>query len=112
MIQQRCIKLIKSDSKDFYNITKDFYFKNAVFLLLLFFYSDLWRIMWHWRLEKMAVENFYFYKLFLKMLKCILISQFYYSYSIFDQINAALVNMRLLSKTFFFKLQYIRKEPS
>ncbi len=26
-IQQRCIKFIKSDSKDIYNLTKDFYFK-------------------------------------------------------------------------------------
>ncbi len=26
-IQRRCIKLIKSDSKDIYNVTKDFYFK-------------------------------------------------------------------------------------
>ncbi len=27
-IQQRCIKLIKGDSKDIYNITKDFYVLN------------------------------------------------------------------------------------
>ncbi len=26
-IQQECIKLIKSDSKDIYNIAKDLYFK-------------------------------------------------------------------------------------
>ncbi len=26
-IQQGCIKLIKSDSKDIYNVSKDFYFK-------------------------------------------------------------------------------------
>ncbi len=26
-IHQGCIKLIKSDSKDVYNVTKDFYFK-------------------------------------------------------------------------------------
>ncbi len=28
-IQQGCIKLIKSDSKDIYNVTKDFYFLSS-----------------------------------------------------------------------------------
>ncbi len=27
VIQQRCIELIKSDSKDIYDVAKDFYFK-------------------------------------------------------------------------------------
>ncbi len=27
LIQQKCIKLIKNDSKDIHNFTKDFYFK-------------------------------------------------------------------------------------
>ncbi len=27
VIQQRCIKLIKRDSKDIYDVAKDFYFK-------------------------------------------------------------------------------------
>ncbi len=33
-IQQGCTELIKSDSKDIYNVTKDFYFKFSV----LYFY--------------------------------------------------------------------------
>ncbi len=32
-IQQGCIKLIKSDSKDIYNVSKDFYFKWMLFYL-------------------------------------------------------------------------------
>ncbi len=36
-IQQECIKLIKRDSKDICNVTKDFYFKeNSVLLNFLF----------------------------------------------------------------------------
>jgi len=35
LIQQECIKLISSDSKDIYNVTKDFYL-NAVLLNILF----------------------------------------------------------------------------
>jgi len=30
-IQQGCFKLIKSDNKDIYNVTRDFYFKYMLF---------------------------------------------------------------------------------
>ncbi len=38
-IQQRCIKLIKSKSKDTYNVTKDLYFKLILFFCT--FYSSV-----------------------------------------------------------------------
>ncbi len=71
-ILHRCIKLIKGDSKDIYNVTKDFHFKYMLFFwtfcssvnpekkfLAQFstlssksaYYYDFWRIIWHWRLE-------------------------------------------------------------
>ncbi len=36
-IQQGCIKLIKSESKDIYNVTKDFHFKYCIYILFYFF---------------------------------------------------------------------------
>ncbi len=65
-IQQGCIKLIKNDSKDMYNVTKDLLFfglsihqgllnidnnNSFCFLSSESSFSDFWRIMWHWRLE-------------------------------------------------------------
>ncbi len=41
-IQWRCIKLIKCDSKDISNVTKDFYFKSILFFAT--FYSSKWKI--------------------------------------------------------------------
>ncbi len=73
-IQQECIQLFESDSKDIY-ATKDLNKKNAVLLKFLFikescknliqlfllstksaYWNDFWKIIWHWRLV-MATEN-------------------------------------------------------
>ncbi len=37
-VQQGCIKLIKSDNKDMYNVAKDFYFRQMLFFWT--FYSE------------------------------------------------------------------------
>jgi len=39
-IQQGGIKLIKSDSKDMYNVTKDFYFKEMLLISIHALYPD------------------------------------------------------------------------
>ncbi len=40
VIQQGCIKLIKSDSKHIYNVTKDLYFKQMLFFFYFLFLSQ------------------------------------------------------------------------
>ncbi len=40
-IQQECIKLLKSDSKDIYNVTEDFCFKNICVYIYIYIYIQI-----------------------------------------------------------------------
>ncbi len=86
-IQQGCIKLIKSGSKDIYNVTKDFYFKYM--LINFLFIKKINHVIYN--------QCILIYSNRKSILNCSNVSQFY---SVSDQNKCSLgEHKRFLSKT-------------